>query len=76
MSDNLCFPELWTCCCCGALPSFLPSIVLFTRDLGFLCLLTVLTIAVEREERERDGVVVACSSRVNNKHALLMHLYM
>jgi hypothetical protein len=36
-----------------------------------------LTIAVEREERERerDGVV-ACSSRVNNRHALLMHLYM
>ncbi len=58
-------------------PSFLPSIVFFTRDLGFLCLLTVLTIAVEREERERerDGVV-ACSSRVNNRHALLMHLYM
>ncbi len=61
-------------------PSFLSSIVFFTRDLGFLCLLTILTIALEREERERerdgDGVVVACSSRVNNKHALLMHLYM
>jgi len=77
MSDNLPFPELWTCCCCGPfLPSLLPSIVFFTRDLGFLCLLTVLTIAVEREERERerererdgDGVVVvACSSGVR-KH--------
>jgi hypothetical protein len=55
MSDNLPFPELWTCCCCGPfLPSLLPSIVFFTRDLGFLCLLTVLTIAVEREERERE----------------------